>query len=453
MATYYVSADSVSTNWAAATNIATPATVQTGMDNAVSGDVVQFLPGTYDPPNASDYETPAWNSANSGTPGNPITYKSYIPLAAVIRDCANAAATGNSGWGVGGAGGRDYITFDGFTCVRDKDLGTLASSHTVIANGSSNIRVKNCNYIGRSHFNHTNGCCIACHGGSQIYIHHNTFSGQTSDPGRTEATINVSAVYLFATTDFYVYNNTVYNCHNGISWKTAPNNVNCYQNFLYDLTRAAFFPTLETTGQSNWNIHHNVVLNAEYLVDMEDSPASVATGMKIYNNTVYDSGAMTRGVFHGQDGGNQPWRSTEFYNNIFHLGASTRLLEIYDNVVGATAFPTVLNNNCYYMSAGTASWSRNATVNTTLSGWRTTAQAVLAGAEANSITTNPSFVNVGGASAADYKLAGGSPCIGAGVGGVDMGAWQGVTVIGNQDDLPPVSEYAGRSHGRMTVWV
>ncbi|MFN3075353.1 MAG: hypothetical protein ABT940_00450 [Alphaproteobacteria bacterium] len=433
MATYYVSADSVSTNWANAQTIGTPCTVATAMTNAAAGDVVRFLSGTYEPPNASDYETPSWNPSNNGTAGNPITFMSHVRHGAIINDCANAAATGFSGFGVGGAGGRDYITFDGFSCVRDKDLGTLASSHTVIAGGSSNIIIKNCDYTGRSHFNHTNGCCIACHTGSSIYIHNNLFHGQTSDPNRTEDTINVSAVYLFSTTDFYVYNNTIYDCHNGISWKTAPNNVNCYQNFLYDLTRAAFFPTLETTGQSNWNIHHNLVLNAAYLVDMEDSPATTATGMKIYNNTVYDSGAMTRGVFHGQDGGNQPWRSTEFYNNIFHLGASTRILEIYDNVVGTTAFPTVLDYNCYYMAAGTASWSRNATTNTTIAGWRTTAQAVLANAENNSITTTPSFVNAGGTAATDYQLNGGG-CVGTGSGGVDMGAWQGVSTMGYQSE-------------------
>lgn len=432
MATYYVSHDSASTNWANATNINTPATVATAMANAQGGDFVEFLSGSYTPPNATSYEVPGWNPTNSGTNGNPITFRSYTRHGAVINDCANANVTGYSGFG---AWSRNYITFDGFVLNHNNPNPSEANSVFVLAN-ADNCIVKNCEGIGAEHSDHTNGCIIALHSGcTGTRIFNCTFHGMTADLTPEEAVVNASAVYFFESTDTEIYNCTVYDCNNGISWKTAPNNVKVYQNFIYNCSRAAFFPTIETTGTANWYIHHNVILNCDLFVDMEDSPAATATGMRIYNNTIYDSGAIDeKGIIHGLDGGNQPWRSTEFYNNVFSVGGSTRFLEIYDNSAGTSTFPTVLDYNCYNIRSGTPSWSRNATVNTTISGWRTTAQAVLTGAEANSITTSPSFTNAGGSNASDYQLAVGSPCIGTGSGGVDMGAWQGVTTVGNEPD-------------------
>ena len=89
MATYYVSADSASTNWAAATSAAAPATVATAMANAAAGDIVRFQTGDYFPPNAPNYFQPSWRPANQGTSGNPITFISDVRHGAVIHDAAN----------------------------------------------------------------------------------------------------------------------------------------------------------------------------------------------------------------------------------------------------------------------------------------------------------------------------------------------------------------------------
>jgi parallel beta-helix repeat protein len=440
MATYYVSADSVSTNWANAQVIGTPCTVATAMTNAVAGDVVQFLDGTYEPPTASSYEIPSWNPSNSGTVGNRITFKSRTRHGAIIHDCANAAATGHSGFG---ASSRSYITFDGFQLVCDKQNGQYASSNFVMAY-TTGIHVTNCLGIGNEHSYHTNGCILAAHSGNTgIRIYNNIFHGMTADPTPAEAVVNASAIYMFDTTDTEIYNNTIYNCNNGISWKTSPADITCYQNFLYDIGRAAFFPSVEVAGSDGHYIHHNLVLNCGRFVDSEESTSSgVWNTMYVYNNTVYHASALgvvfgssvSGGLLAGQDSSYQNLRDLRYYNNIISVGATSRIHEIHDDLTSDAMIGTPFDYNCYYASAGTMRFIYNGTSTTTFA----TYQSAI-GAETNSITTTPSFVNAGGTAATDYQLNGGG-CVGTGSGGVDMGAWQGVSTMGYQsgaDTTPP----------------
>lgn len=80
---YYVSPSSVSTNWSAAQNIASPCTPQTAMANAMAGDTVYFRGGTYElgPSTFDGQSDPGYHStlepANSGTVQNPIIFKAY----------------------------------------------------------------------------------------------------------------------------------------------------------------------------------------------------------------------------------------------------------------------------------------------------------------------------------------------------------------------------------------
>lgn len=60
--------------------------------------------------------------------------------------------------------------------------------------------------------------------------------------------------------------------------------------------------------------------------------------------------------------------------------------------------PEYLNYNDYY-TTGTANWRFNADIFTTFGSWKTTLF------DANSMTSDPQFINPGGTHAADYKRA------------------------------------------------
>ncbi len=186
-------------------------------------------------------------------------------------------------------------------------------------------------------------------------------------------------------------------------------------------------------------VHHNVVVNSRQFLDAEDSPASVYYNLKVYNNSIYHSGAMPgRGIFYGIDRGVQGGRNTEFYNNIFSTGGTTRFFEMYDNT-SAAAFPMTLDYNNYYTSAGSSSWVRNGTTSNSLSAW-----ANATGREASSRAVNPQFQNSSGQfnTVTDFKLAAGSPLRNVGRNQQNMGAYTddsliiGYTALGGSTPLP-----------------
>jgi hypothetical protein len=408
------------------------------MTSAVAGDVVRFLSGDYEPPATVRWEQPAWNPSNSGTAANPITFMSDALHGAVIHDAADAAANGNAAIG---AFQRHYIIWDGFKVIKDKSTGVYADSIIIITEGNYNI-IRNIDGTGRPHRYHTNGSIISVHAGTGNRIYNNILRGMTADPTPVEAVVNASAIYIFQTNETYIYNNTVYDSNNCISWKTGPNRIHIYNNHVYNCTRTAFFPTIEVAGTTDMFVHHNLVRNSRQFVDNEDSPAANFFNLRVYNNTIYHSGAMRTGMYYGLNGGNQPGRNTQIYNNLFHLGGNSRILELYDNV-SAAAFPITLDNNLYYNSAGTPSWIRNSTTNTTLAAWRTTT-----GRELASLTSNPQFLNGSGAfsTVTDFRLAAASPARGAGLGGAHIGAFTDDAMIigyatpsGQQVDLAPAA--------------
>ncbi len=165
-ATYYVSPNGTS-SWSACTAAGSPCAVSTSMQNAVAGDIVRFLPGTYQPPNTVRWEAPAWNPSNSGTANAPITFISDTLHAATILDAADAAANGNAAIG---AYMRNYIIWDGFKVQKDKDTGQYASSIIIITEGNYNI-IRNIDGRGVAHRYHTNGSIVSVHAGTWGGLH------------------------------------------------------------------------------------------------------------------------------------------------------------------------------------------------------------------------------------------------------------------------------------------
>jgi hypothetical protein len=127
----------------------------------------------------------------------------------------------------------------------------------------------------------------------------------------------------------------------------------------------------------------------------------------------------------------------EYYNNIYMTTNSSGGGNQGKLVLASGLFSN-LNNNCYY--SATASypgfWKIYGGSNyTSFASWKTEVNSLVAGSESASINANPQFSLPGGYTAGggptQFQLASGSPCLGAGQGGVNMGAWDGtVTSIG-----------------------
>ena len=90
---YYVSNNSVSTDWQAAQNIETPTTPETAMQNAQAGDVVFFRGGRYDV-GQSRYPWTVLYPENSGTSDSLIIFRAYPNEIPIINGNINTKVEG-----------------------------------------------------------------------------------------------------------------------------------------------------------------------------------------------------------------------------------------------------------------------------------------------------------------------------------------------------------------------
>lgn len=464
-ATKYVS-PSGSALWSNCNTSGTPCSVATGLANAVAGDVVRFVSGDYFPPNAPNYYQPAWRPTNSGTAGNPITLISDVRHGAVIHDAANADNVGE-GRSAFGVYQNSYVTIDGFRF--ESDILSARSTnedvrYTVAIDSSNNIHFQNCLMTGWEHSDHTNASLIGVYGQTtnsyDIYIHHNDLSGIMWDStSPIEAMVNASSVYIFEAHHVYVYNNTIHDANNGVSWKTEPNDIHVYQNYLYNIHRSAFFPTIEVSaGNSNHYVHHNVCRNCNIFLDAEESPSGGGTwsNLQVYNNTMHNESSWSfgrvpntsggysnvSGMIMGQDGGAQTARDVQFYNNIFSLNTTSRGWEIHDDLTSDAMLGAPFDYNVYYISSGTLQYIYNGTNTTSFATWQSAIGGD--GEEANSSTSNPVFINGSGNMnvVTDFQLnPSTSPFLANGYGGVQRGAFEGGGCVG------AVCEEGGSSSG------
>lgn len=415
--TYYVSTTG-SAAWPSCTAINTPCSATTALANANPEDIIYFMAGTYEPGASSNpSDVPAWNPANSGTPGRPILFKAYPGETVTINDSTNGAAIG--------ASQRDYIIWDGFRLDRDKDTGTGASSIVKIYL-SNNITIRNCDIIGRPHTDTSNGSLITIAGGAtNILIHNNKLHGITDGTSASVTPVNTAAVWVMDADYVDVYNNDIYDTVGGVYMKVYPDYVNVYKNHIYNCSAAAVKVHPQGALNTDFNIYQNVVRNCAVFVEATDAEATEYRNLKVYGNTVYNSGAAT-GVVIGSFS-KQNSRNAEVYNNIFQFGGTGSVFLQY---YSGASFPAYSGNNVFY---GEGKWGLGyQTYYTTLSSWQS-----VSGADADSSTGNPLLMNTAGSSPRDLMLSDTSPAKKAGRNGEDIGAF--VKGFGTRIGYQPVT--------------
>lgn len=209
----------------------------------------------------------------------------------------------------------------------------------------------------------------------------------------------------------------------------------------------------QPSNTQNYSYHHNVIDNCGAERTSGNFPQEFTIPEFSYNNTVY-SVASTLGwgmsMFTDTNGGASSAGYANYYNNIYYSVSNTgnnfgnqREGRINVNPGAAnggtagtgtnnTGFIT-LNNNCYYCANGnyTNFWGYGNNYPTSFANWQSAISAIVANSENASIQSNPLFTTgTSGGGPEGFQLGSSSPCIASGIGGVNMGAWDGTGSIG-----------------------
>lgn len=426
--TYYVSPTG-NAAWTECTVIDTPCNGRTAVENAVAGDIVYFRGGTYNPAanpvaswssasNLLKYEHLPWNPSNSGTSTNPITFAAYKALGeppVVFLD--------NGYGGTVGVVGRDWIIWDGITgqiveAAAELPDPVIAYAYFQYAN---NCIFRNGSIRGIPKSSHDNSALIFLLGGTNIIIENNILRDMNDDgDSNTEEAVNAAAILNFESAGMVVKNNDIINNYVGIWDKDAEQGNRYYQNHIYGGTTSAtrcrtgiqIRNALNDTTPSPSNIqaYQNIIRNCDMGIWSSYDRTTVPAPM-IYNNVIFHTGMS--------EGGSAIY---------VHVGSSAA--EVYNNIMDGYTVPvryeaptstriSYSNQNSFF-NGSTMSWRTgfSSPSYSPLSDWTLTTTF-----DGNSILTNPLFINAGSSNPADYKLATGSPALGTGRNGLNMGAY------------------------------
>ncbi len=386
---------------AAAGNASAPwATIGRATSAAQAGDTIVIHGGTY-------VHSSRILFARSGTAGNPIT---------LTARSGDTVLISGSGTNVLNLQFRSHIT------VRD-----LAFTSTSTAVGASMVYMENtdhcefhdCRFSGMpAEYGRENTAVIRCmatggNGFSTGCVFRNNLFADNASP----------ALRLYDTDGWLIEHNEFRDCQQAVGGKDQPFNMVVRRNLVHGGDLAFYFAG--QGGASNVEISENIVVGSRQAFQFGGLGTSGAMrdDIRLHNNTLVDCYTFLNGW---DDGFN---RRIRFTDNILHATAPAnihggsdvagRLLNL--NKYGSVPVDMVnyeMDRNCLSLpTADTSWWFINATNSSrSLSHWRTLQPTL----ETRSINAAPLFVD---ATVGDYHLQDASPGRGAGVAGLDIGAY------------------------------
>jgi hypothetical protein len=441
----YVSADG-NASWAQAAAIENPCSPLTAFAEAVAGDLVYFRGGVYVIPHNSAFypSNTTWQPANSGAAGNPITFCAYpsetpildgvVPLNEAETDFAvyNGNYPDNQ-TDVFAVVDKNYILIDGFHTRANG--GTKLGVPRIQIWGSTGTIIQNCDCDGGPvlppsafnpavydntsaiRFQETINCTIR-----NSRLHHVLHT--------TAYQHNVAGYLGYGNTGTIFENLDAYTCSEGLYLKGSHHDAIIRYCFIHDCA----FGVLVTPDTVNMlsdrlTVSHNLILNCTQGHLQQDNYADTLHGddWLIYNNTIYGGVGAGTGLFKG---GSQPGHGLKVYNNIILEGGGYGLYA--SRMIG---LPTV---NQALIEADHNQWGTGAVrpwkitiatqsgnrVYNSLAAWQASGElADGSNPGAGDLASDPLFVNGSGTltQKADFALQAGSPCLGAGRDGTNMG--------------------------------
>jgi len=360
------------------------ATITKAAQVMVAGDTVLVKAGTY-LNTTGTWTTPGILTANSGTPGNPITIKAFPGDQVIVK-------------GSLGSYRRNYITIDGFEIQGNVFGGPIESGikfHRCTGCVAQNNTIHG---IRGNSGNNTDG--IRLNYNENVIVRNNLIF----DIANASLNGNDAGVKMYDNLNTILEHNEVYDVGLGLYDKQKGNGTIWRYNYVHDCRIGGIRNGSGTTLHQNARIHNNIVArcgNSENIRAREPNVNAL-----IFNNTSLDGRTGVR------------------------LEAATSGTEIYNNIsVGATG-----SGGSYAVSPPTAFYDYNLGFNSSDDSSGGT----------HSLVADPQFISSNPQRPEDFKLHPSSPARGAGRNGEDLGAYAtGSEVIGITTDLsssiPPAS--------------
>lgn len=406
----YATAQNSGTPWATIARAAWGSTSY-GSPNASAaaqaGDTVLVAAGTYtESGNTSGSRfTVALNPANSGTSGNPITFRGVgtvtLRLGTTIRGP------------VIGASGRDYIVWDNFV-IDDTYAGSVSDTGPVVFHDCTGCQLLNSEIAGHngSYDNGTstftgNYNLVRLEFGDNVLVKNNHFSrvwgtGSTVGSGGQ----NDAAIMTYSSTNSTFEHNEFVDCGMPIMLKgiIAPDTTEAPQhhftiryNYIHDNPRGIFVWLAQDAL-----VYQNIIADTDVPIGFGYDGSSIptaATRARIINNTIYNS---TEGaIWPSGTKMREPWVKNNIVHTVPH--AYYNLLEASPSAqTGSPQLMEIDRNLHYGVTSNFARYNADGSaLNITFATWQGTY-----GLDTNgSNGTDPEFVNGSPTTAAHFKLA------------------------------------------------
>jgi len=351
---------------------------------AQAGDTVYIAAGTYIVNRTkTDHYNGTLYPANVGTAGNQITFQAVGTV--VLQQ------TGERGPILGV---RAYTVLDGFTVNEANAL--IGADSGVIHSSAENATIQNCTIVGtyddiEGEDNHSG---IRIQGGGSNLIKNNDISGFTGNNGNNDAEI-----CMYYADNTVIEHNKIHDGVTGIHIKGDCNGTIVRYNLIYGHSNKGI--RLLQTGESGntTKIYQNIIRDSDYVgIEFNASAPGYPQYTYVVNNTIVDI-AQVPILFNDGVGENN-----YVYNNILYGGTHG----IYSTPATNDHFTSNYNNvyaSTYFGRYNSTNYETRAAFSSA-SGW-----------DANSITTDPSFVDYAND---NFKLNAGSGAIGTGLDILDL---------------------------------
>lgn len=397
-----------------------------------AGTKIGLLSGTYNVAGlvgAGDFTTPLFDMP-AGTTSAPVIIQSVVPRGAIVQYQNFANLT--QFWPLFGqnpASSGNFI-LDGI--VMDLTGSNMRGFYVNYTSGYTNFFViQNCECFGQVF---TQPGQNPCQWGAQHVgpgtIFQNNYGHDFSVSSSPD---HCHTFYLYNCHGAQVIFNTGANGPQFFDGKTDDDGCIVAYNYVYNYTYAAIegFDGDQSHNPAlpAYSVHHNIFHSCPN-THRPDVNTITWQGLNWYNNTTYDTSASNTNVV---DLRAQSSALVQHYNNIYvTTGNPGGSAGGYGIIAFAASTTWTINDfNCYFPHALGSFWGQNTGVNlySTFATWKGSPGSP----DAHGIQANPQFsatiVPAGGPT--QFQLGGGSPCLGSGQGGVNMGAWDGtVTQIG-----------------------
>lgn len=415
---------------------------------AVSGWIIGVLPGIYSAAVTGVRWVPLFSPGASGTSGSPIIVVAKFPAVYLadpstdanrseLRVTGATAGTATTSAVLGNTENRSHNWFFGFYANQTTAPARPSAGTLLAAQGATGTRFEQCVVDMDIPAHDDNYPAIFSGGNTGLIVRNNKFRfGNTQTVGGF-----MPALTFYGTRQFLVTHNEFIDCDGGVYCKGSlpsepPDRV--LNDGIIELNRfsnlRSYCVVVNEANEAAWPIvRRNLAVNCATFMSLQTSTMNLSEkNFECKNNTIINpQDVASLGTLYACGMRNDHQANiASFVNNIIAFLSAPSTQTYHINLGGDEPSPTEtfdttgyapFNFNCYFQVSGTQRWVTNGTTFTTFAAWQAAVQADVPGQEANSITSNPSFVDAG---AGDYRLSPGSPCEGTGQDGENMGCYE-----------------------------